>query len=108
MNYFSISLSDISFDKGQELVDWVAELLMESWEEVAEVERGGKWHDPKPLDWKECYCRLMAIDYALWSDYESGKGDRPDFDAMIRNYAEEQAENRLARAFRQVEIGVEI
>lgn len=106
--YFNVQFEDLSFVKQEEIIND----LIPKVKAIAEVE--GKeflkreWHDPKPQSWQEAYCRVYAIEYHNWQEYETEGVEVPQF--MWETWQEESARHvaykKAVEAFNKTEIEV--
>lgn len=105
-----ISFNDLSFEKKEELIEWVKTIMLEEWKDEGRryiVDK--KWH-VKPKTWQEAFCRIEDIDWDLWCDLDekSEEFQTYDWDYAITLFAEGRAEDSLYEAFRHLEVEIEI
>jgi len=111
--YFEIAFSDLSSEAQENMVDSIIESLTGSYQEEGEGYLKKLWNDPKPKSWQEAYCRMSAIEWRMWSDYEKGTPDAEvptidDWKYWIDEEIREKAENACHRAMKNLEVEVEI
>ena len=107
--HFLVDFNDMKLEEQENLAMSVAETLKERYQTEGEEFMKREWH-VKPNTWQEAYCREMAIDSNLWSRLDE---NGPEFKEigwsyLLDNHAEEEARQRLEKAFRYLELEVEI
>ena len=105
--YFSLDWTDLTFEKQQELISEIKAELIKTWAEEGQKFLQREWYDPKPKTWKEAYVRMYYLDSSLWEDWIDGKDEKePDWDYILEEAAEKEAEDRCSKAIRQIEIEI--
>lgn len=94
--YFEITFNDLDSEKKEELIQEVALQLKDKWKEVAEEK------NDTDRTWQDICCELFAFDDDLRDT------DYTNWDFTVDNHAEESAEEILNRAFKDLEIEVEV
>lgn len=107
--YFSVRFDDLTYEAQESMTDSIIESLLESYKTEGERYLQDKWHDPQPKTWQEAFCRINAIKWDYWSEYERNEPDAeiPDWEDLVKDYAEEQARLKLVTAMKYVEVEVE-
>jgi len=107
MRYFNLEWIDLTVSKQQEMIEAVAESLLELWEEEGKQFLQREWH-VKPKDWKEAYCRTYSLDYEYWGDMDENSEEfqKIDWELILQEEAERVSEQRCSEAVRKVEIEV--
>lgn len=100
-NYFEITFGDLSYEKQQDLIETVSQYLLENWKLCGEELLGREWHEPKPKTWEEAYMRDIK-------SYDDDELVDINWKYEVESLAEEEAENRLWKGFKYLEVGVEI
>lgn len=108
--HFSLEFTDLRFNKRQDMIDEVKQSLLEDYREEGEKEMKKKWHKPVPKSWQEAFIRVYGISYIFWVDYESQVKDaeEPDWNDLIEEYAEREAEKKCYRGMHHMEVEVEL
>lgn len=108
-----VAFSDLSFEKKQELIEWVKTLLIEDYlykgDEILRDSNNRHWH-VAPRTKEEAYCRLYAIGSSSWSDLDEDSQEFKDFDWTfeLTQHAEAEAEKKLEKAFKYTEVEIEL
>jgi len=93
--------NDLSFEKQQELIDWVAEIMTEeAKEETDQMES----NFPNAICWQEIYYRLYDIDADIWNEYTEKK----DWEFAFESLMQDQADHKLRKAIDQLEVEINL
>ena len=106
---FIIQFNDLKFEKQQEMIGEVKEVLLADYQDEAEFGRFGKnfgRDEYKDMTWQEACVREYAVDFRLWEDKDDAK--KFDWNFSIENYAEEEAQKECERAMTYNKVEVEI
>jgi hypothetical protein len=108
--YIGVEFNDLDFSVKQDLIETIAESIREDWKDQAEQllkeNKNGEAEKYKGKTWQEIICREYDIDYTLWETEEEAR--EFDWNYAIEEESEEQAENKLWRAFHHLEVEVEL
>jgi phenylpyruvate tautomerase PptA (4-oxalocrotonate tautomerase family) len=107
--YVSITYADLNDETKEELVKTIVESLMELYKQDGEAAMLRKWH-VQPKTWQEAICRENCIDSNMWDDLEetSEEFQKYDWNYALQEHLEEEAEQKLWRAFKYTELEVEL
>ena len=107
----SVRYSDLSYEKQQDLIEWIKTLLFEDWKVEGEeiLKKPEKWH-VAPKTWQEAYCRSYSIDYRMWGDLDENSEDfkNYDWDYALTEHAEEEALNKIVTGFKYCEVEIDL
>jgi len=100
--YFSISYEDLSFDKQQEMIKEIKDMLIPEWKIEAESKKNMEPYCN--MKWQEIYCRIYAIDWQLWETDEEAK--KFDWEFAVDQEAEEIAEEKCNEGMKHLQTEV--
>lgn len=104
--------TDLSHEAKEEMIDVVAQNLLDDAKLEGEDFLKREWHDPQPQTWEEAFVRMYSISGIMWSDYEAGENSERPSDNDWREWLDEslieKAENLLYAAFKHMSVEVEI
>ena len=111
--FFEVEWNDLDTSKQEEILESCVESLMEAYQEEGEEYLKREWHDPKPQSWQEAYCRVSAVEWQMYNDYEHGKQDAEvptldDWKYWIEQEIREKAEIACYKSMHHLEIEVEL
>ena len=107
MTTFIIQFNDLSFDKQQEMISEVKEILIDQYKDEAENGRHGRNFGRKEygeMTWQEAVVREYSIDYILWETEEEAK--KFNWDYAIEQHAEEEAEKKCSAGHIEWEVRI--
>jgi hypothetical protein len=105
--YFTIDWTDLTFDKRQELIEEIAKEVYDEWKRDGMRLLEEQDLEPKPKTWQEAYIRIYGINILMWEDYMCGNDKRePDWNRLLGQAIEKEAENRCSKAIRLIEIEI--
>lgn len=94
-NYYEIEFNDLDWAKQNELIEDVADVI------VSNAVEEGENYIVDEQSAEEAYCRAYSIGFDYYDD------DKVDWTELLRDWAKEQAEERLHKAFKHLEVEVE-
>jgi hypothetical protein len=97
--YFDLSFDDLKYDKQEEMIESVAEVLRQGYK--AEMEGVATSNDL----WEEAFIRAYEIEYLMWKEEEDAKTF--DWKQAVDDHARREAEEKLNQAFRYLEVETE-
>lgn len=98
--FFNISFSDLINSKQEELIETVAQNIVEEWQVAGEELMSREWCFGQPESWQEAYMRdVQSYDE---EDLEMAI----DWEYEVLQLAEKEATNRLYQSFKYVDVEV--
>ena len=99
-----IAFSDLSYEKQQDLIEWVKNILYEDYKEEAEKAK----NFGQNCSWQEAIVREYSINYQMWNDLSRDDLKNYNWELELQDYCEEEAKNRLYKAFKYTEVEIDI
>lgn len=109
--HFNIKFSDLNHEAQEAIIAEIVAQLTPTAKTEGEEFLKREWHDPKPKTWQEAYCRVNALEWILWQDYEKGTGPEvPPFmwETWQEEHTRHMAQVKAVAAFMITEVEVKI
>jgi len=100
--YFTIDWTDLTFEKRQELIEEIAKEVYDEWRKDGMRLLEEQDLEPKPKTWQEAYIRIYGINIFMYGNDKR----EPDWNHLLGQAVEKEAENRCSKAIRRIEIEI--